>query len=223
MGQKGKMNQHINDMPDEELMRLVQQGRLDAFEVLARRYENKFVNFLYRFVGNRSIAEDICQQAFLKIYRNRNKYRNTGKCSTWMYTVVANLARDWLRKNKRFVFVSLDAPVNENTEIIDFYESPEPSSSKKLENKETARVVQKAVDSLPKHQKLAVILSHYDNLNYSDIAKIMGCSKGTVKSRIFRAKSRLKEMLTAYIAGKEGLAKDEMLESNESVTGIFGQ
>ena len=217
------MNIDFENLPDEELMRLVQQDKLEAFEILARRYENKFVNFLYRFVGNRTIAEDVCQQALLKIYKNRKKYRNTGKCSTWMYTVVANLARDWLRKNRRFTFVSLDMQVSENTEIIDFYESPEPSSSKKLEDKETKKVVQKAVDSLPKHQKLAVILSHYDNLNYNDIAKVMGCSKGTVKSRIFRAKSRLKEMLASYVAGKEGVNKDEMLESDKPATGIFGQ
>jgi RNA polymerase sigma-70 factor, ECF subfamily len=217
------MNRDLDNLPDEELMRLVQQEKLDAFEVLARRYEKKFVNFLYRFVSNRSVAEDICQQALLKIYRNRKKYRNTGKCSTWMYTITANLARDWLRKNKRFTFVSLDMQVSENTEIIDFCESPEPSSSKRLEDKETASVVQRAVDNLPKHQKLAILLSHYDNLDYHDIAKVMGCSKGTVKSRIFRAKSRLKEMLTGYIAGKEGVKPNEMLESNESVTGIFGQ
>ena len=217
------MNRDLENLPDEELMRLVQNNKLEAFEVLARRYEKKFVNFLYRFVGNRSIAEDICQQALLKIYKNRKKYRNTGKCSTWMYTITANLARDWLRKNRRFSFVSLDMPVSENTEIIDFYESPEPISSKRLEDKETANVVQKAVDSLPKHQKLAILLSHYDDMNYHDIAKVMGCSKGTVKSRIFRAKSRLKELLTGYIVGKEGVIKDEMRESNEPVTGIFGQ
>jgi RNA polymerase sigma-70 factor (ECF subfamily) len=222
-GEQGDMKQDLSTLPDEELMWLVQKDKLDAFEVLARRYEKRFVNFLYRFVNNRSVAEDICQQALLRIYRNRKKYRNRGKCSTWMYTIAANLARDWLRKNKRFTFISLDKPVSENTEILDFYESAEPTSSKRLEDKELARMVQKAIDSLPKHQRMAVLLSHYDNLNYHEIANIMGCSKGTVKSRIFRAKSRLKVLLTDYIAGKQGEIADEMLEGDQTVTGIFGQ
>ncbi len=217
------MKKDLSSLPDEELMWLVQKDKLEAFEVLARRYEKRFVNFLYRFVNNRSVAEDICQQALLRIYRNRKKYRNRGKCSTWMYTITANLARDWLRKNKRFTFISLDKQVNENTDIIDFYESSEPTSSKRLEDKELARMVQRAIDSLPKHQRLAILLSHYDNLNYHEIAKIMGCSKGTVKSRIFRAKSRLKVLLTDYIAGKGGEIADEVLEGDQTVTGIFGQ
>ena len=217
------MKKDLESLPDEELMWLVQKDKLEAFEILARRYEKRFLNFLFRFVNNRSVAEDICQQALLRIYRNRKKYRNTGKCSTWMYTIAANLARDWLRKNRRFKFVSLDVPVSENTDIIDFYESPEPTSSKRLEDKELAQMVQKAIDSLPEHQQLAILLSHYDNLNYHEIAKIMGCSKGTVKSRIFRAKSRLKDLLTGYIAGKEGEKQNEVLENGQTVTGIFGQ
>lgn len=216
------MKKRLADLADEELMWLVQKEKLDAFEVLARRYEKKFVNFLFRFVHNRSSAEDICQQALLRIYRSRKKYRNTGKCSTWMYTIVANLARDWLRKNKRFTFVPLDKPVNENTDIIDFYESPEPTSRSRLEDKELAKVVQKAIESLPEHQRLVVLLSHYDNLNYHEIAKVMGCSKGTVKSRIFRAKARLKSLLTGYMAGKEGEDINEMLQSDQNITGIFG-
>ncbi len=217
------MKKDLESLPDEELMWLVQKDKLEAFEILARRYEKRFLNFLFRFVNNRSVAEDICQQALLRIYRNRKKYRNTGKCSTWMYTITANLARDWLRKNKRFKFISLDMPVSENTDVIDFYESPEPTSSKRLEDKELVHMVQKAIDSLPEHQQLSILLSHYDNLNYHEIAKIMGCSKGTVKSRIFRAKSRLKDLLTGYIAGKEGEKQNEVLESGQTVTGIFGQ
>jgi len=222
MGNKGEMTKDLESLSDEELMWLVQKDKLEAFEVLAIRYEKRFINFLYKFVNNRSIAEDICQQALLRIYKNRKKYRNTGKCSTWMYTITANLARDWLRKNKRFTFISLDKPVNENTDIIDFCQSPEPTSSKQLEDKELSRMVQCAIDSLPDHQRLAILLSHYDNLDYHEIAKIMGCSNGTVKSRIFRAKLRLKDLLTGYIAGKEGEERNEVLENDQTVTGIFG-
>ncbi len=214
------MNKEMDSLTDEDLMWLLRKDKIDAFEILARRYEKKLLNFLYRFVGNTALAEDLCQQTLLKVYRARKKFKHIGKFSTWMYTIAANLARDYLRKNKKYRFVSFDHPVGENSNILDFYHLPEEPKINHLEQKEMAEVVRIAVESLPTHQKLVILLSHYEMLSYNEIAKVLKCSKGTVKSRIFRAKARLKQLLTSYFLGREVGKKDEVQKSGEDTAGL---
>lgn len=210
------------ELTDEDLMLHLKRGHLDAFEVLAKRHQSKLVNFLNRFVGNMATAEDLCQQTLLKVYRARDKFSGKGKFSTWMFAIGANTARDYLRKVKRKPTISLDAPVGEDANLIDFFKSPEKNSGEILESAEMAQVVRMAVDSLPKHQRMAIILSHYHNMNYYEIAKVLKCSRGTVKSRVFRAKARLKELLTDYFLGKEVKKQDEMQKYNKNAGGLSG-
>lgn len=210
------------EMTDEDLMLHAQRGHLMAFEVLARRHQVKLVNFLNKYSGDMATAEDLCQQTLLKIYRVRDKFLGHGKFTSWMFTIAANLAKDHLRKVKRKPTVSLDAPVGEDATMIDFFESGEKSSSEQLEERETAKMVRMAVDSLADHHRMVIILSHYENLNYDEIARILKCSKGTVKSRVFRAKARLKELLTDYILGKETGVNNEMLKDKKDIGGLSG-
>ena len=215
------MAKKYNELPDEDLIRLVQKDNLDAFDVLAHRYEKKLFNFLYRFVSNVAPAEDLSQQVLLRVYRARMKFREQGKYSTWMYTIAANLARDYLRKHKRYHFVSFDQPAGNNSNLIDFYQPPEPPKITEAEQQERAEIVRLAVESLPEPQKMAIILSHYQSLNYNDIARILKCSKGTVKSRVFRAKLKLKQLLTDYMMGKEKeRVSDEVQKDNKNTSGI---
>ncbi|GAH65331.1 unnamed protein product, partial [marine sediment metagenome] len=176
------------DLSDEDLMWLLRRGKMGAFEALARRYEKKLLNFLYRFVSSREQAEDLVQQTLLKVYHNRLKFKNRGKFSTWMYTIAANLARDYLRKHRKYQFVSLDEPVGESSNIIDFYREPDEKKLTSLEAKEMRQVVKMAIDRLPQPQRMAILLSHFEQMSYEDIARVLNCSKGTVKSRIFRAR-----------------------------------
>ena len=196
---------------------------MEAFEALARRYEKKLLNFLYRFVSNRSQAEDLVQQTLLKVYNNRLRFKNRGKFSTWMYTIAANLARDYLRKYKKYHFISLDEPVGDNSNIIDFYRAPEEKKMTSLETKEMAQIVRMAVDQLPGEQRMAILLSHYEQMSYENIAQVLNCAKGTVKSRIFRARARLKELLTNYVLSKEGDATDEVSQGSTRAAGVSGE
>jgi RNA polymerase sigma-70 factor (ECF subfamily) len=210
------------ELSDDDLMWLLRKGNMEAFETLARRYEKKLLNFLYRFVNNREQAEDLVQKTLLKVYRNRLKFRNRGKFSTWMYTIAANLARDYLRKYRRYQFVSLDEPVGDNSNIIDFYHEPDEKKMTSLEAKEMSRVVRTAIDQLPDPQRMAILLSHFEHMSYDDIARVLNCSKGTVKSRIFRAKARLKELLTNYVLAKEGDASHDVSQGGQRAHSVPG-
>ena len=210
----------LTDLSDEELMWLLRKENMEAFEALARRYEAKLLNFLYRFVSSRPQAEDLVQQTLLKVYHNRLRFKNRGKFSTWMYTIAANLARDYLRKHRRYQFISLDEPVGENSNIIDFYREPDEKKMTSLEEKEMSQVVRMAINQLPQRQRMAILLSHFEHMNYNDIARVLNCSKGTVKSRIFRAKARLKELLTNYVLAKEGDEAHEVSQGGERAAGI---
>ncbi len=216
------MKRLFDDLSDEAAMSLVQKGDVEAFAELARRYEKRLLNFVHRFVGNIAQAEDLVQATFLKVYRSRGRFKGSGKFSTWLYTIAANLARDYLRKTRKYRFVSLEAPVGENSNVIDFFEAGGDSAADVVQKKEIARMVRLAVARLPRNQRMAVLLSHYDNMSYEEIARILRCSKGTVKSRIFRAKMRLKEFLADYLAGKEIAGKDEVQESDQTTSSLFG-
>lgn len=212
----------LRDLSDEDLMWLLRKGNMEAFEALARRYERKLLNFLFRFVNSREQAEDLVQQTLLKVYDNRLKFKNRGKFSTWMYTIGANLARDYLRKTRRYHFVSLDEPVGDNSNIIDFYREPDEQKMTALEAKEMSQVVRMAVDRLPQEQRMAILLSHFEHMSYEDIARVLHCRKGTVKSRIFRARARLKGLLTNYVLAKEGDVVDDLSQGDTKAAGVLG-
>jgi RNA polymerase sigma-70 factor (ECF subfamily) len=213
----------LTELSDEDLMWLLRKGNMEAFESLARRYEKRLLNFLYRFVNSREQAEDLVQSTLLKVYRNRLKFKNRGKFSTWMYTIAANLARDYLRKHRKYHFVSLDEPVGENSNIIDFYREPDERRMTSLEHKEMGRIVRMAIDQLPADQRMAVLLSQFEHMSYEDIARVLNCRKGTVKSRIFRAKARLRHLLTNYVLAKEGDAAHEVSHGSQRASGVSGQ
>ncbi len=216
------MRSEPGNFTDEELMCLVQKGNMSAFSELAGRYERKLLNFLYRYVGNTAQAEDLLQATLLRVYRARWRFKGNGKFSTWLHTIAANLAKDYLRKTKKYRFVSLEAPVGQNSNVIDFCEAKGESASDSAEKKEISRIVRLAVDKLPHPQRLAILLSHYESMDYAEIARVLRCSKGTVKSRVFRAKMKLKQFLADYLAGKEGAGNNELQKSDKTTASVSG-
>jgi len=212
----------FENVTDEELMCLVQNGNMDAFSELARRYEGRLLSFLHRFVGNVTQAEDLLQATLLRVYRARARFKGSGKFSMWLYTIAANLAKDYLRKTRKYRFIALDAPVGQSSNVIDFYEAKGESASESAQKKEISRLVRLAVERLPHDQKLTILLSHYEGMRYGEIAKVLGCSKGTVKSRVFRAKMKLKEFLADYLAGKEVAPSNELQQDDKTIAGISG-
>lgn len=185
----------LRELSDEKLMNHFQSGAVEAFNVLVERYSERLLNYLRGFVKSRAKAEDLLQDTFLRVYRNRHAYRPIAKFSTWLYTIGGNLARSAYRKRKRYPTYSL-TPANREGEE---YERPLPdetfSPDQAAESAIQERHIQDAFDQLPTKFQEVVVLRDVQELTYEEIAQITGIPMGTVKSRIHRGRQKLQEIL----------------------------
>ena len=186
-------NEH--SVPDSELLSRVIDGDLAAFDVVVDRYKGRLLNFVFRFIGDKEVAEDIVQETFLRAYRKRTYYEAIANFSTWLFTIAGNLAKTELRQRKRWRLLSLDWNDETQTGFDIADESYRPD--RVTESELIQRSIQRAIDSLPLNYKQVVILRDIDGMSYQDIAKIVGCPVGTVKSRVNRGRLRLQKKLKA--------------------------
>lgn len=164
--------------------------------VLVRRYHIPLYNFVYRFVGERETAEDIVQETFLRCLRHRHQYAAIEQVSTWLYTIAGNLAKTELRRRKRWHWVPI-GPAPDEEERSAFFE---PVDADLLPGEFTdARTVRAsvvdAIGDLPDEFREAVQLRDLDGFSYEEIARIIDCPVGTVKSRVNRGRLRLQKRL----------------------------
>lgn len=188
---------------DEELMSSYREGEDEAFELLYHRYEKPIFSFIYRIVMNAADAEDLCQEAFFRVVRGKKKYQATADFKTWLFRIALNLCRDRLRRMKHRLHLSLNAPVmsqdGKDVELQEVISNPSPDPIKCVEAGEMKTFVQQAFASLSGEQRVAVILKEYHDLKFSEIADIMDCPIGTVKSHNHRAHEKLKKILAKYV------------------------
>lgn len=168
----------------------------DQLGILVRRYAAPLSNFVYRFVGDRETAEDIVQETFLRCLRHKHQYPNIERVSTWLYTIAGNLAKTELRRRKRWHWIAI-GPSTDDEERTPYFE---PVDAELLPGEVTdARKVRAsvvdAIGELPQEFREAVQLRDLDGLSYDEIAKIIDCPVGTVKSRVNRGRLRLQKRL----------------------------
>lgn len=168
------------------------QGNKEAFEQLVKLYQNKVYALCYQLTSNQSDAQDLAQEAFVKAYRSLSGFRNEADFGTWMHRITVNL---WINtKRRKKPEVSLDATIDTGNGEINFeVASNEETPDEKLERKELNMLVQLALNDLSEEHKTVLVLREMQGYNYEEIAQITGCSLGTVKSRINRARQNLKE------------------------------
>ncbi|NOZ55329.1 MAG: sigma-70 family RNA polymerase sigma factor [Calditrichaeota bacterium] len=178
---------------DEELIERFQKGDREAFEKIVERYKDQLLNFAYRFLGSRQEAEDVVQDTFLRVYRNRKAYRRVARFSTWIYTIAGNLAKTELRKRKRRKLFSIsDLGFEEKDyEISDLSHNPEDDVEGTLKEE----IIQSEIEKLPPKFREVIILRDVQGLSYEEIALILKIPIGTVKSRVNRARLRLQKRL----------------------------
>ena len=188
---------------DEELMSSYRDGEGDAFEILYRRYEKPLLAFIYRMVMSAADAEDLCQEAFFRVVRGKKRYEVTAKFKAWLFRIALNLCRDRLRRMKHRSHLSLNGPIRsqdgEDVELQEAISHPSPNPIAYVETGELQTLVQQAIASLPEEQRFVVILREYHELKIPEIADIMNCPIGTVKSHNHRAHEKLKKILAKYI------------------------
>lgn len=187
-----KSNNAFEADPDIQLMLDFANGDDSAFNQIMGKYKGIVIGITRRYFNDRSRAEDIAQEVFLRIYLSKNKYKPKSKLSTWIFRITANLCLNDIRSRKREEG-NLDL-INDNTSSTD----RELDIIDKLEKEELNETVRSALLSLPERQRLAVILSKYDGLSYQEISKILNCSISAVDSILQRAKQTLKKQLNKY-------------------------
>lgn len=182
---------------DEELIERFQKGDTYAFEQLVYRYKDKLTNFVYNFLRNKVDAEDIVQETFLRLYRNKHSYKKIAKFSTWFYTIAANLAKTELRKRKRRSLLSIS---NMGIEDKD-YDIPDVSLSpeKEVDSNIKENIIRDKIEQLPLKFREVVILRDIEQCSYEEICDILNIPIGTVKSRINRGRQKLQKELKDLI------------------------
>lgn len=178
---------------DEELIERFQEGDLYAFDLIVRRYKDQLLNFIYRFLGNQREAEDVVQDTFLRVYRNRRAYKRVAKFSTWIYTIAGNLAKTELRKRKRRrIFSISDLGYDEKDyEISDVEFNPEDQVDGVIKGE----IIQREISRLPPKFREVIVLRDIQELSYEEISKIIKVPIGTVKSRVNRGRLKLQKRL----------------------------
>lgn len=174
-------------------MRQAQQGDLASFNALVERHQDAAYGLALRMLRDPAAAEDVTQEAFLSAYRALAQFRG-GNVRSWVLTIVANGARDTLRSPARRRTTSLERHL-EGTDPGGSWASADPLPERAAEQAETARIVRAAVARLPDDQRLLVGLVDLEGLDYEEAAAVAGVALGTVKSRLFRARARLRELL----------------------------
>ena len=189
-----KQNQY--QYTDEELIATFQNGNEQAYIELVRRYRNRLMTFVFRFLGDMDISEDIVQDTMVKVYTHKHYYKEIAKFSTWIYTIAGNFAKTELRKRKRRK-VTLLSHMNTDDRKYEI-PSTELKSEDIVQGEYAERDIQKAILQLPLHFRTVVILRDIQELSYEEISKIVNVPLGTVKSRINRARLQLQQALKEY-------------------------
>jgi RNA polymerase sigma-70 factor (ECF subfamily) len=186
---------------DKELIEKVKCGDTFAFNILVDRYKIRLFNLVYRMLQNREEAEDILQETFLRVYKERESYDPTYSFSTWIYTITLNLCRNELKRRKKFKFFSLDL-IKNNRE----YATPQTKNNDCISS-----ALEKAIHSLPVKYRTAFLLRDVDQLSYEEVSKSMGIPLGTVKSRVNRARLLLRDKLEPKMKEYYELSKSSPL------------
>ena len=188
--------------PDTRLMISVRDEEPGAFEELVGRYQARLVALMHHLVGNADEAEDLAQEVFFRVYRSRKKYRARAKFSTWLFTIANNLALNALRSRRRRPTVPLplqdSGPLGPRpAEQLVRDKSKQPAQH--MQQAELAEMVRRALDTLNERQRMAVLLNKFEEMNYLEIAEVMGLTTKGVKSLLSRARMNLRTALQDYI------------------------
>jgi RNA polymerase sigma-70 factor (ECF subfamily) len=183
--------------PDIRLMLRVRDDDAGAFAELVERFQHRLVAVMHHLVGSAHEAEDLAQEVFLRVYRTRKRYTPRAKFATWLFTIANNLALNALRDRKRRPVLPLEA--GDSGSLGPGPPTRDAPPAHGLQQQELAAVIRTALDGLNERQRVAIVLNKFEDMNYADIAEVMGLSTKAVKSLLSRARGRLREVLQGYI------------------------
>jgi RNA polymerase sigma-70 factor (ECF subfamily) len=176
-------------LTDEQLVERYRAGDRGAFEQLVRRYRTELYHFLVRFLNSRHAAEDVFQEAFLQVHLSIESFDTSRRFRPWLFTIAANKARDYLRRNAQRTMLPLSAPVDgaEGRPVVDLMEGDSSPPAEDVESEEIRQQVRQVVATLPEHLREILLLAYFHRVPYKQIAEMLDIPLGTVKSRLHAA------------------------------------
>lgn len=189
----------LEERTDEELLEAYRTGEPAAFETLVRRHHDDLVRFLVRLCGNRALAEDAFQEAFLQVHLSAESFDATRRFKPWLFTIAANKGRDALRRSARRKALDLSAPIGGPANggdgangdgartFVDLMEIDVPSPDAAMDAQERSQLVQQAIDQMPWSLREILLLAYFQRMSYNQIAESLRIPLGTVKSRLHSA------------------------------------
>lgn len=186
----------------KELVKKAQQNDLEAFEKLIITYKDRIYRLCYQLTNNHTDAQDLAQEVFIKAYTGLESFRNEADFGTWLHRIAINQCINFKKKEKRGKVISLDAPIQtQNGEMLLEVAATEENPEEIYEQVELKGTVREALNRLSAEHRSVLVLREFQGYSYDEIASIIGCSLGTVKSRINRARQSLKEMIQGLERG----------------------
>ena len=200
-GGASEHRRHLGGLSDSEVVQASLDGDTRAFGEIVSRYDQRLLNFVYRTIGDRERGQDLVQETFVRVYRHLQRFDQTKKFSTWIYTIASNLAKNELRNRSRNPLV-LFQTIKKNWEadhrplqFEDHHYRPDDLFRKR----HLRELVEWAVDHLPEHHRVVFVLRELEGKTYEEIADITHCNLGTVKSRLNRARHRFAQVIEPWV------------------------
>lgn len=181
---------------DDRLMELVKGGDDTAFTRLVERHQHGLVAYLSRLTGSLDRAEDLAQEAFVRLYQSAARYKSQGRLVAYLYRIGTNLLRSEERRKKRWRLLVPKL-------LVTTPRTEEPVGEQRVLDGELHRHLRRELAVLPVAYRAPIVLAEVEGWSYAEIAELMGCRVGTIKSRVFRGRRRLREALTPYLEGSE--------------------
>ncbi len=181
---------------DVELMMRAKSGDDSAFTDLMKRHYKGLVNYIYRFTNNRESSEDLAQEVFLRVYRSASRYKPDAKFSTWLYKIATNLCLTNFKTKRKEQNLSLDE-MEENAG--GFEDSKSENADNVVYRGEIKDAIFRALETLPEKERVSIILCKYEEIPYDEVAEVLGCTVGAVKTHVYRGRMKLVEKLRPYL------------------------
>jgi RNA polymerase sigma-70 factor (ECF subfamily) len=189
--------------PDAELMLRLKNGEDLMLNELMTRWQQPLVAFIYRYIGHQSDALDLAQETFVRVYQARSRYTARAKFASWLFTIAANLCRNYVRQWERAGGTALESLDADSTNTSEWIVTSDDSPDQAVIKSELISSIKKALSKLPHELKTVILLYEYEDLSYEEISSVLGCSIKAVEMKLYRARKLLKELLSRVDLGDQ--------------------